>query len=159
VTNRDRRTGGAYTNEVRSRGPSTEVEPSPDETLETLATEISYRLDLSACCYEPFPFDSLLPRIEADRIVLPADEPGVRSYADWHPGLGLELPVRSGALTLGRFVLRPRDPTCGVSIPLSSRTCALAIAELAADAIVRVLTVANAAPRTERDPSWPTSSS
>ena len=108
-----------------------------DDSPELLAAEIEARLDLRTCHFEPFPFDALLPRIESDRIVLPADEPGLESYARWQPHHGVELPVRYGPLTLGRFVLVPRATTCGVAIPLGSRTVAIAIARRAGDALGR----------------------
>jgi hypothetical protein len=99
------------------------------------ADEIKTRLDLRACRFEPFPFDALLPRIESDRIVLPADEPGTRPYGLWQPIDGIELPVRYGPLTLGRFVLVLRTPTCGVAIPAPLRTAAIAIAQRTGDAL------------------------
>jgi len=111
--------------------------PIYDHSPEQLADAIRARLGLRACHFEPFPFDALLPRVESDRIVLPHDEPGLRSYEDWQPHDGVELPVRYGALTLGRFVLVPREPTCGVAIPRGSRTVAILMARRAGDALGR----------------------
>jgi hypothetical protein len=105
---------------------------SANDLVARLADEIAVCLDLRACWFEPFPFDALLPRIEQDRVVLPAAEPTVRPYADWQPRHGIELPVRFGALTLGRFVLVPKRPTCGVAIDPTARAEAIAIADSAA---------------------------
>ena len=75
------------------------------------------------CWFEPFPFDAQLPRIEPGRILLPAAEPGV---APWTFGLAVELPVRCEGLTLGRFVLVPAQPTCGVALSVEGRAEAIA---------------------------------
>jgi len=108
---------------------------SANDLLTRLGAEIAAHLDLRACWFEPFPFDASLPRIEQDRVVLPAGEPGVRPFADWQPGDGIELPVRVGALTLGRFVLVPHTPTCGVGLSAGTRAVAGGIAERAAAAL------------------------
>jgi hypothetical protein len=79
-------------------------------------------LGLRACWFEPFPFDVQLPRIERGRIVLPADEPGISS---WSLELGVELPLRHRALTVGRFVLVPLSPTTGVDFSPASRAGAI----------------------------------
>jgi hypothetical protein len=81
---------------------------------------------LRACWYESFPFDAQLPRIEPGRIVLPCDEPGVAGAAG---DVGVELPVRYRGLTLGRFVLVPASPTCGVAFSAASRAEGLALAD------------------------------
>jgi hypothetical protein len=82
-------------------------------------------LGLRACRYESFPFDGLLPRIEPGKIVLPADEPGV---ASWSGEAGVELPVRHGDLTLGRYVLVPSSPTTGIGLSVTARAEAMALA-------------------------------
>ncbi len=79
---------------------------------------------LHSCWFESFPFDVQLPRIEPGRIVLPADEPGV---ASWSGEAGIELPVRHGGLTLGRFVLVPVSPTTGVGFSVTARDEAMSI--------------------------------
>jgi hypothetical protein len=81
-------------------------------------------LGLRACWFEPFPFDVQLPRIEPGRIVLPADEPGISS---WSLELGVELPLRHRALTVGRFVLVPPSPTTGVDFSPARRDAAMAM--------------------------------
>jgi hypothetical protein len=83
-------------------------------------------LGLQACWFEPFPFDAQLPRIEDGRILLPATEPGV---APWSYGLGIELPVRFGDLTVGRFVLVPEMPTTGVGFSPACRAEAISMAD------------------------------
>ena len=93
---------------------------------DVVAAELTARLDLIDCWYEPFPFDRQLPRIEPGRIVLPATEPGIPS---WNLGAGVELPVRVGGLTLGRFVLLPPTLTSGVALSPGDRSAAIAIAE------------------------------
>jgi hypothetical protein len=125
-----------------------------DDSPERLADAIKARLDLRTCRFEPFPFDALMPRIEPDRIVLPPDEPGLRSYASWRPDDGVELTVHYGPLTLGRFVLVPHTPTCGVAIPRCSRTAAIAIARRAGDALGRrwALSERCASAQREEDP-------
>ena len=97
---------------------------------------------------------ALLPRIEADRIIVPADEPGARGYSEWSSADGIELPIRCGALTLGRFVLVPRKSTCGVAIAPSLRADAIALAQLAGDELRRRWTDSDPAPtRRDKDPS------
>jgi hypothetical protein len=96
------------------------IEDLLDETAGAIAT----LLDLRACWFEPFPFDTLLPRIEQGRIVVPAPEPGVAPCS----GLGVELPVRANGLTLGRFVLIPGVPSTGVIFAPTARNHATALA-------------------------------
>jgi hypothetical protein len=110
------------------------------------AEQLRVMLDLRECRFEPFPFDRTLPRIEVGRIVLPADEPGIRPYSGWEPSDGIELPVRYGALLLGRFVLVPRTVTCGVAIPSASRMDAIAHAQRAGERIARSWTSQHSAP-------------
>lgn len=121
----------------RKSRTSAHSSPESGDLVDQLVDQLMARLELRACWFEPFPFDSLLPRIESDRIVLPPDEPGTRSYRDWQPPDGIELPIRYGALTLGRFVLVPRVLTCGVVIPPGQRTDAVAIARRAGEEIRR----------------------
>jgi hypothetical protein len=96
-----------------------------EDLVARAAIEITALLDLQACWFEPFPFDTLLPRIEDGRIVLPVPEPGV---APWSDAGGVELPVRSNGLSVGRFVLQPGAATVGVRFPPSARDRAIAIA-------------------------------
>jgi hypothetical protein len=81
--------------------------------------------DLRDCRFEPFPFDTQLPRIEPGRIVLPGDEPGLEP---WSLEAGIELPIRFRYLTVGRYVLLPRKPTAGVALSPSRRWDAIALA-------------------------------
>jgi hypothetical protein len=111
---------------------STPSAPPERRDIGYCAQRIAARLDLGACWFEPFPFDQLLPRVEPGAIVLPADEPGARPYSRWQPSDGIELPVRAGDLTLGRFVLVSTRPTCGVALDSSARADAIAIARSAA---------------------------
>jgi hypothetical protein len=55
--------------------------------------------------YEPFPFDSRLPRLVPGGWEVPGDEPGCASLATWTAADGLEVPVWVGGLQIGRFVL------------------------------------------------------
>jgi hypothetical protein len=96
-----------------------------EDLVARAAVEITALLDLQACWFEPFPFDTLLPRIEDGRIVLPVPEPGV---APWSDAGGVELPVRSNGLSVGRFVLQPGAATVGVRFPPTARDRAIAIA-------------------------------
>ena len=124
------------------------------------AAELTARFDLRACWFEPFPFDALLPRIEPGRIVVPAAEAGARSFTDWRSDDGVELPVRYGALTLGRYVLVPRTSTCGVALASTSRNDAIAGARLVGDELARRWTVTDLRVSAEREaPPWPTSCS
>ena len=100
--------------------------PIYDLSVRALAAELVGIFDLRECRYEPFPFDAQLPRVEPGRIVLPAAEPGV---IPWQLDRAVELPVCAEGLTLGRFVLVPRSPTCGVSLSPRGRTIAITLAE------------------------------
>jgi hypothetical protein len=100
--------------------PGSCVEDQLDETAGAIAT----LLDLRACWFEPFPFDTLLPRVEQGRIVIPAPEPGVAPCC----GPGVELPVRANGLTVGRFVLVPAVPSTGVIFAPTARNDAAALA-------------------------------
>jgi hypothetical protein len=132
----------------------------PGELIGQFAAELTARFDLRACWFEPFPFDTLLPRIEPGRIVVPAAEPGVRSFTDWHAGDGVELPVRYEALTLGRYVLVPRTSTCGVALAPTSRDDAITRARLVGEKLARRWTVTDLRVSAEREaPPWPTSCS
>ena len=108
-----------------------------EDLLARTTSEITALLDLQACWFEPFPFDALLPRIEAGRIVLPVPEPGVAPWSD----AGVELPVRLNGLTIGRFVLQPNAPTAGVVFPPTARErareTATQLAEPLAAALIR----------------------
>jgi hypothetical protein len=125
-----------------------------------VADELAAHLDLRACWFEPFPFDTLLPRIEPGRIVVPAAEPGIRPYFEWQASDGVELPVRYEALTLGRFVLVPQVSTCGVALGLDARKSAIAVARLVGNELVRRWTGTDPRASAEREaPSWPMSCS
>ena len=90
--------------------PRTAIRPSPDPSApempaDKFAAHIVDRLGLQACRFESFPFDRQLPRLEPQRVVLPAHEPGVQPLAAWRPEDGIELAVRFRQHMLGRFVL------------------------------------------------------
>jgi hypothetical protein len=85
-----------------SSGPDFRDAPPTEPILRATIAQLVAVFGLRACWYEPFPFDTLLPRIEDGRIILPAEEPGIEA---WSLGAGVELPVRHSGLTLGRFVL------------------------------------------------------
>lgn len=95
-------------------------------TVDTAADALRERFGLLDCWFEPFPFDVQLPRIETGRIVLPATEPGVKPWR--HTG-GVELPVRLHGLTIGRFILVPVAPTCGVALSPEDRARAIDLAD------------------------------
>jgi hypothetical protein len=96
--------------------------------VETTAAHLRGSMRLRACWFEPWPYDCELPVIETNRIVLPADEPGVAPFSTWSPDNGVALPVRSATLELGRFVLLSRTPTVGVAWTPEARARALALA-------------------------------
>ena len=85
--------------------------------------------DLRACWFEAFPFDTVLPRIEPERIMVPAGVPG-------NPPVcytSIELPVRLDGLTLGRIVLLPTALSLHeISSPSARETAIALAAELAA---------------------------
>ena len=118
------------------RSSSVRTSPTGGSEFETVAARLVAMFELRACWYEPFPYDAQLPRLEPGRVVLPAKEPGVEP---WVLGAGIELPVRLGDLTLGRFVLLPAGDTCGVSLAPAGRARALRMAERAAPAIADAL--------------------
>jgi hypothetical protein len=103
------------------------------------AADLVERLGLGACWFETFPFDRQLPQLEPQRIVLPAQEPGVQPFAAWRPEYGIELTVRFRRHVLGRLVLVPEQPTCGVALPASARADALAFADEVGEALGRCL--------------------
>jgi len=119
--------------------PGSRVEDLLDDTADTIAT----LLDLRACWFEPFPFDTLLPRIEQGRIVIPAPEPGVAPCC----GLGVELPVRANGLTLGRYVLIPAVPSTGVIFAPTARNQATALAARSATLVAAALIDADSSRR------------
>ncbi len=130
---------------------STQHADSPRNLVTDVADEFKARLGLRACWFEPFPFDALLPRIEPGRIMIPAAEPGTRPYTSWQSTHGVELPVRYGALTLGRFVLVPHVSTCGVALPPESREDAIAVARLVGDELARRWTITDPRARADRE--------
>jgi len=105
---------------------------TPGLEADAVARRLRSMFGLRACWYESFPFDVQLPRIEPGRIVLPATEPGV---APWRLDNGVELPVRLGNVTLGRFVLVAATPTSGVCLPSARRAEAIDLAERVAPTI------------------------
>jgi len=145
---------------VRQITYPTDRAAEPRDLVRQFAAELTARFELRACWFEPFPFDRLLPRIEPGRIVVPAAEPGAQSFTEWLPTHGVELPVRYGALTLGRYVLVPRVCTCGVALAAASRKHAFAGARLVGEELARRWTVTDPRVSAEREvPSWPTSCS
>jgi hypothetical protein len=128
-----------------------EYEAPPGASVEHVLAHtvgaLTVLLDLRACWFESFPFDALLPRIEEGRILLPAAEPGVAPCG----GLGIELPVRSNGLTLGRFVLVARVPSVGVSFPPTARERAIAQATQAGAHIAAALIKDDASPGGSED--------
>jgi hypothetical protein len=81
--------------------------------------------DLDGCWFEGFPFDVQMPRLERGSVLLPETEPGL---VPWSLDSGIELPVRFRGLTVGRFVLVPRQPTTGVAFSIEARAAAIALA-------------------------------
>lgn len=96
-----------------------------DAAIAWTADRLIAMFGLRDCRFEPFPFDTQLPRIEPGRIVLPGDEPGLEP---WSLEAGIELPIRFRDLTVGRYVLLPRKPTAGVALSPSRRWDAIALA-------------------------------
>ncbi len=107
-----------------------------EPVIETATARLTELFGLCACWFESFPFDAQLPRIEPGRIVLPAAEPGVEP---WSYGGGIELPVRFGDLTVGRFVLVPVAPTTGVGFAPAARAEAMAMAAAVGSEVVSAL--------------------
>jgi hypothetical protein len=110
--------------------------PSSEPVVEDTARRLIAIFGLRACWFESFPFDAQLPRIEPGRVVLPAAEPGIEW---WSLDAGVELPVRFSSLTLGRFVLVPASPTCGVALSPTERATAIAMVEPVAAVIANVM--------------------
>jgi hypothetical protein len=107
-----------------------------EDRLCNAALEMTVMLELRACWFEPFPFDTQLPRIEQGRIVLPRAEPGVAPWSD----AGVELPVVANDLTVGRFVLEPSAGSVGAVFSPTARERAVAMAdELAASVAVALI--------------------
>ena len=110
--------------------------------VDDTAASLAELLHAQACWFEPFPFDAQLPRIEPGRIVLPAAEPGLRSWSTD----AVEIPVRFGDLLLGRFVMIPAAPTCGVAFPAGDRARAIEIAAGVGASLAAALRVSFPAP-------------
>jgi hypothetical protein len=116
------------------------LEPAPrpsglEQQFARTFRELAALFDLRACWFEPFPFDTALPRIEPGRLTVAADEPGVpTSHA------GIELPVRRNGLTLGRIVLLPTAQSVGVVFTPTARDRAIAMAEELAAPVAAALT-------------------
>jgi hypothetical protein len=72
-------------------------------------------LGLADCWFEAWPYERQLPTITRGRVILPADEPGTLGYSEWSTVDGVGLPVMSGGLEVGRFVLLSRLPTVGIA--------------------------------------------
>lgn len=106
------------------------TENSIEKLVAATSTRLIRHFDLRDCRFEPFPFDRHLPRIEFDRVVLPAAEPGVEP---WSLGYGVELPVRFRGLPLGRFVLTPKAKTAGTTFSPPARRQAMAMAAEVSD--------------------------
>ena len=121
--------------------------PASEPVVQATAAQLVAMFELDACWYEPFPFDTQLPRLELGRIVLPADEPGVRS---WAPGMGIELPVRYRDLVLGRFVLVPAGLTVGVGLPPVGRAEAISMANRVGALLAAGMLAAEDAPTSSR---------
>jgi len=122
--------------------PRTEIRLSPDPSAPAMpadefAAQLVHQLGLEACRYESFPFDRQLPRLEPERVVLPAHEPGVQPLTAWRSEHGIELAVRFRQHMLGRFVLVPERPTCGVALAASARDDALTFADKVGEALGR----------------------
>lgn len=99
--------------------------PCAGAVAESVVPALVAMFGLRGCWYESFPFDVQLPRIEPGRIVLPPEEPGV---AAWSGERGVELSVRHDDLTVGRYVLIPASPTCGVELSATARAQAISVA-------------------------------
>ena len=116
------------------------LEPAPgpsglEQQFARTLRELAALFDLRACWFELFPFDTALPRLEAGRLSVAADEPGVPvSHA------GIELPVRLNGLTLGRIVLFPRAQSVGVVFTPTARDRAIAMADELAAPVAAALT-------------------
>jgi hypothetical protein len=122
--------------------PRTAIRLSPDPSAPAMladefAAHLVDRLGLRACRFEAFPFDRRLPQLEPERIVLPAQAPGVQPFTAWRSENGIELMVRFRRHVLGRFVLIPERPTCGVALAASARADALAFADQVGEALGR----------------------
>jgi hypothetical protein len=113
--------------------PTVSDQASCGAALAATAGRLIAMFDLRGCRFEPFPFDSQLPRIETGRIVLPEAEPGLEP---WSLDAGVELPIRCRGLTVGRYVLLPRTRTAGVALSPRLRRDAIALAAELGDAVV-----------------------
>ena len=121
-----------------TRGSASEpgARPSSESVVAATAIRLAGMFDLRACWFESFPFDAQLPRIEPGRIVLPGAEPGVEP---WSCDQGVELPVHSNGLTVGRFVLVPETPTTGVGFSHVDRAEAIAMVESVGEVIAAAM--------------------
>jgi len=126
--------------------------PGTEALLYATATQLVATLELRACRFEPFPFDTQLPRIEPGRVVVAADEPGI---APWAGDPGVELPVRFGDLTVGRFVLVPGMPTAGVAFSPTARDEAIAMVSGLGEVLAAAMLADTPAPTAPSEIVWP----
>jgi hypothetical protein len=124
----------------RTSGYRRAVEPAPrssdlEQLFQCTFRELTELFELRACWFEPFPFDTALPRIEPGRITVPSDEPG-------HPPVAytsIELPVRLEGLPVGRIVLLPSAQTVRFVASPSARDTALELAAVLAGPVAAAL--------------------
>jgi hypothetical protein len=107
-----------------------------DDLIAAAEAELSDLLGLRDCRFEPFPFDTTLPRLERQRtgwhkLVIHQHE----FEPVWGPDHEVELPVELGGQQLGRFVLDSRPGAFPLLIPRHAREVAFALVDQLARAL------------------------
>jgi hypothetical protein len=100
----------------------------PGRLIEEVRQELCTLFELENCWFEPPPFPTTMPRLRHGRVMIPSQDPESAAL-DPTPSRLVELPVFSGNVARGRFVLEFAQPTTGISLPADARATAVALAD------------------------------
>jgi len=100
----------------------------PGRLIEEVREELVGLFPVERCWFEPPPFATKMPRLRHGRVAIPTEDPEV-AMLDPTPSRLVELPVFSGGVPKGRFVLEFAEPTTGIGLPCDARATALSLAD------------------------------
>ena len=121
----------------RVREVTRAAERSPEAVVERLELELTGLLGLRSAAYRPGPSVEAIPRITPVGVALPPGTPPLDP--DRPDTWAVELPVCVVDRQVGRFVLLPDHPSCGIDLPPSRRDLALTWADQLGFALDRPL--------------------